>query len=56
MPIEVRQLLIKSTVGEATSAPASQTAPELSPERLRNEILAECKTWLEEQLQALRER
>ena len=56
MAIEIRELLIRSTVGEATPALTAQTGPELSPERLRNEILAECKIWLEEQLQALRER
>jgi len=56
MPIEVRQLLIKSTV----DAPAQDQSPqEASPEtleRLKDEIIAECKAWFEEKLQQMRER
>ncbi len=57
MTIEVRQLLIRAQVGTrpAQSQPSdAQTAREL--ERLRAEILQECKTWLREQLAASRER
>jgi hypothetical protein len=56
MPIEVRQLLITSTVTPSNGpAPRDPVAPE-SLDRLREEILAECKLWLEEKLQNLRER
>ena len=57
MTIEVRQLLIRSQVG--TRAPTTQpadaaTAREL--EKLREQILAECKAWLREQLSASKDR
>ncbi|OWQ45375.1 hypothetical protein CDL60_19120 [Roseateles noduli] len=55
MSIEVRQLLIRSQV---TPAPASP-APTVSPrdlQRLREQLLAECRTWLTERLRAQRER
>jgi len=59
MPIEVRQLLIKSTVNPSREAPASGTAaepPVVWRERLREELLAECKAWVEDRLQKARER
>lgn len=60
MPIEVRQLVIKSTVNPAPSAPASGAAgaePSAAwRERLREELLAECKAWVEDRLQRTRER
>jgi hypothetical protein len=56
MPIEIRQLVIRSTVGaevederHADSAPPSMDA-------LKEEILSECKAWFEARLQQLRER
>ncbi len=57
MPIEVRQMLIKSTV-ESTPAPTGRDfAPSSAAlERLRADILSECKEMLEEKLQSLRER
>lgn len=57
MTIEVRQVVIRSQVGvrpAAGGAPAAATAREL--ERAKAQILAECKAWLREQLQAARER
>jgi len=56
MPIEVRQLLIKSTV-DGTDDPqrAEETSSE-TLERLREEIIAECKAWFEDKLQQMRER
>lgn len=57
MPIEVRQLLIKSTV--ASAPPAAATAAEPNGawrERLREELMAECKAWVEDRLQRARER
>ncbi len=57
MTIEVRQLLIRAQVGTRpaqTPQTDAQTAREL--ERLRAEILQECKAWLREQLAASRER
>ncbi len=59
MTIEVRQMVIKSTVGaEETGAPQllpGQTdQPEL--ERLREEIVGECVALFEQRLRDLRER
>ncbi len=63
MTIEVRQMLIRSVVDEAVPHPAGIAAagrggvpagPEL--ERLRAQLLAECKAWLAEQLRAREER
>jgi Family of unknown function (DUF5908) len=57
MTIEVRQLLIRSQVGERAAAPAPGSAAlarEL--ERAKAQILAECKAYLREQLRAARER
>jgi hypothetical protein len=60
MTIEVRQMLIRSVVGEASPHPAQAwppghaAGPEL--ERLRAQLLAECKAWLAEQLRAREER
>ena len=58
MPIEVRQLLIKSTVAGAPEPPASRAAdpPAAWRERLREELMAECKAWVEDRLQRARER
>ena len=58
MPIEVRQIVIRSTV-EASQGATPPPAHELgirSAERLKAETLAECKAWFEEKLQQLRER
>jgi hypothetical protein len=58
MPIEVRQLLIKSTVDASEAPPPIQgeDAATSSLDQLREEVLAECKAWMEEKLQQLRER
>jgi len=61
MPIEVRQLVIRSTVNPAPSVAASGTAAPTEPseawrERLREEVLSECKAWVEDRLQRVRER
>lgn len=56
MTIEVRQLLIKSQVN---TAPAPHVPPvwiEKAREQVKEEILAECKSWLAQQLQDGRER
>ncbi|WP_293905383.1 DUF5908 family protein [Phenylobacterium sp.] len=55
MTIEVRQMLIKSTVGGA-SAPAQPQDDREGLDRLREDILAECKAWMEDKLQQARER
>lgn len=65
MTIEVRQLLIRSLVdpqdgpgGGADAAPSPATdaaAPEWL-ERLKEELMTECKAWLEDQLRRARER
>ena len=60
MTIEVRQMLIRSVVGEESPLPATArlrggpAGPEI--ERLRAQLLAECKAWLAEQLRAREER
>jgi Family of unknown function (DUF5908) len=58
MTIEVRQILIKSTVGtdiaSSTHATASRNAQDV--EQWKEEVLAECKAWFEEKLNELRER
>ncbi len=57
MTIEVRQLLIRSQVGvraQPPGAPNAATVREL--EKAKAQILAECKAWLREQLQASKER
>ena len=58
MPIEVRQLLIKSTVAGSPEAAATRPAEPSAAwrERLREEVLAECKAWIEDRLQRMRER
>jgi hypothetical protein len=58
MTIEVRQLLINSTVGEE---PAEERRAERGPsaeelERLKEDLLSECKTWFMEKLRDSRER
>jgi hypothetical protein len=56
MTIEVRQMLIKSQVA---GVPPRVPAPALGTremERLRQELLAECKAWLQQKLQEQRER
>ena len=63
MTIEVRQMLIRSVVDEqvphlagvnAADRGGAPAGPEL--ERLRAQLLAECKAWLAEQLRAREER
>jgi len=60
MMIEVRQMLIRSVVGEESPHPAQAWPPGSAPgpelERLRAQLLAECKAWLAEQLRAREER
>ncbi|HUG26169.1 DUF5908 family protein [Piscinibacter sp.] len=56
MTIEVRQLVIKSQVGAAPPAPARDGVPLRELQRAREQILAECKAWLAERLQAAKER
>jgi hypothetical protein len=63
MTIEVRQMLIRSVIDESpgrptpspwAQAPGQGAAPEL--ERLRAQLLAECKAWLAQQLREREER
>jgi len=60
MTIEVRQLVIRSQVGVRAAAPApggaSAGALSREIERMRAQILAECKAYVREQLKAARER
>lgn len=60
MTIEVRQLLIKSQVNTAPvqREPAAWTeqARERVKEQVKEEVLAECKNWLAQRLQDVRER
>ncbi len=48
MTIEVRQMLIRSRVGESPTAPAEADPQAL--ERTREALLAELKAWLDERL------
>jgi hypothetical protein len=60
MTIEVRQMLIKSTVG--AEAPAQLQGEGCGGEggegggQIREDLLAECKAWVEERLRQTRER
>jgi len=62
MTIEVRQMLIKSSVDEgdrparAAGEHDAGSADEKDPEQARHELLAECKAWLFEKLQNQHER
>jgi Family of unknown function (DUF5908) len=56
MTIEVRQLLIRSSVGGAPARAPTPALPAPQLERLKDEILAECKAWLADRLQAASER
>jgi len=58
MTIEVRHMLIKSTVS-AEVLPAGSPAASTQlrdAEQWKEEVLSECKAWLEEKLNELRER
>lgn len=55
MTIEVRQMLIRSRVGEAPPAPPAEADPQ-ALERLREALLAEMKAWLDERLRERQER
>jgi hypothetical protein len=56
MTIEVRQLLIKSQVNTAPASPVPAEWAEQERAQVKEEILAECKAWLSQQLQSARER
>jgi len=58
MTIEVRQMLIKSTVGSDVPPSAQATVPGdvRDIEQWKQDILVECKAWFEEKLNELRER
>jgi hypothetical protein len=56
MPLEVRQLTIKSSVDPAPDGVANPVDLTQVAERLKDEVLAECKVWFEEKLQQMRER
>lgn len=64
MTIEVRQMLIRAVVDDTApgapalhgGAPPAGTLPRAEVERLRAQLLAECKTWLAEQLRSREER
>ena len=57
MTIEVRQLLIKSQVNPAPPPTAPSDGIDLlERERLKEEILAECRNWLAHRLADARER
>ena len=56
MTIQVRQMLIRSTVAGQPAAAQKAEASHASLERLRAEVLSECKAWMEERLQQARER
>ncbi|MCE4554323.1 DUF5908 family protein [Roseateles cellulosilyticus] len=55
MSIEVRQLLIRSQITPAVP-PAPAAIPPRELQRLREQLLAECRTWLIERLRTQQER
>lgn len=55
MTIEVRQMVIKSSVGPDEAGEPPSLDPEALAE-LKEELLQECRAWLREQLQQQRER
>jgi hypothetical protein len=55
MTIEVRQMVIRSNIGG--DAPVQREEDDTQwRERLREDVLAECKAWLEDRLRRDRER
>lgn len=64
MTIEVRQLLIRSMVdpqegsggADAVPAPGTDSASPEWLDRLKEELMSECKAWLADQLRRARER
>ena len=50
MTIEVRQILIRSTVGEAAPGGAATMPPPEWVERMRQELLAQCRVLIEQQV------
>jgi hypothetical protein len=56
MSIEVRQLLIRSQVHAAPVVPARQAVSSAELQRVREQVLSDCKAWLAQQLRAQRER
>jgi len=56
MTIEVRQLLIRSQVNTAPPSHVPTEWDEHRREQVKEEILAECKAWLAQQMLNARER
>jgi hypothetical protein len=56
MGIEVRQLLIRAQVNVTPAAPTRPALSSADLQRLREQLLAECRHWVTAQLQAQRER
>lgn len=56
MPIEVRQLVIRSQVAPPDAPAAASADPAALPAALRAEILAECRAMIDERLRQRRER
>jgi hypothetical protein len=56
MTIEVRQLVVRSNVGEESAADAAEDGPPAWVGEVKRELLAECQAWLEDRLKQARER
>ena len=56
MTIEVRQLVVCSSVCESTDERAPEDGPPPWFAQVKRELLAECQAWLEERLRQARER
>jgi hypothetical protein len=56
MAIEVRQVTIKSVISAAPAEPIGASTPTHESERIKEEILAECRQMVLEILRAERER
>jgi len=60
MTIEVRQLLIKSQVTSRSAEPQQEAQAQIraqqNAQQIKQAVMAECKLWLAERLQELKER
>lgn len=56
MTIEVRQIVIRCVVNDRPPRASEPPIPRADLQRAREQVLAECKAWLAEQLRAPQER
>jgi len=54
MSIEIRQLSVRCRV--VASPPPARPAPAVDPQLLKEQVLAQCRAWLRDELRRTRER